>query len=144
MTPSASRGVISPIAPSVKTAKQSTGLYKKLNVGEDQQQYVRLAQEISNSDLQFLYMLEAENSLFTPDRQSNVYYKGRREPSFGFCQIHKDYHPEIINNPKFKDPKWQMETCFRLFKGGTKFYGYQRVLKDWRFKQKIVSHFQKI
>lgn len=120
-------------------------IYRKLKVGEDQQQFVRLAQEVSGNNLQFLYMLESENPLFSPDRQSDVVYKGRREPSFGFCQIHRDYHPEIINNPRFfTDAKWQMETCYRLFKGGVKFYGYQRLKHDWRFKKLVESHFVKI
>ena len=129
--------MISPVASRTETVK-----YKKRNVGEDQQRYVRLAQEVSGSDLQFLYMIETENPLWTPDRQSNVYYRGRREPSFGYCQIHRDYHPEIVNDPKFKDPKWQLETCYRLFKGGTKFYGYKRFQRDAKFRALIQSHFE--
>ena len=49
--------------------------------------------------------------------------KCRRERSFGFCQIHEHYHPEIVKNPRFKEWKWQIDKCLELYKGGTAFYG---------------------
>jgi hypothetical protein len=38
--------------------------------------------------------------------------KSPRENSYGFCQINKDYYPDIINDPKFgTDRKWEIEQC---------------------------------
>jgi hypothetical protein len=133
--------VISPAVSSVKTAKV---LYKKLDVLEDQQQYVRLAQEVSGNDLQFLYLLESENALFTPTRKhktigANGYY------DYGFCGTNAGHQSKIFNDARFfTDPKWQLEQCYAMFKGGTTFYGYKRLSWDWEFRNKVYSHFVKI
>ena len=85
-------------------------------------------------DKEFMYMLASENGLFNHDRQSLVYdSSGRREPSYGFCQIHRGYHPNIVNDPRFfSDPAWQMDKCYEKFTGGTVFYGYTRFKKSER------------
>lgn len=81
-------------------------------------------------DKEFMYMMASENGLFNHDRQSLV----PNEPSYGFCQIHKGYHPEIVNDPRFfSDPAWQLEQCNKLFTGGTIFYGYERFKKGGEF-----------
>jgi len=90
----------------------------------DQNQWVKYASEISGNDLDFISTLESENALWSPDRQSLVYSNGVREPSFGFCQIHADYHPEIVGDPNFKDPYWQLRKCYDMYKGGVTFYGF--------------------
>ena len=92
-------------------------LYQKLNVGEDQQQYVRYASKISNNDLDFLATLEAENGLWTIDRVGVTNDRG-------FCQISPYYHSEITNDKRFlTDAHWQLDQCWKLYKGGTRFYG---------------------
>lgn len=108
-------------APTVaKNAPVQTKTYHKKHVDEDQQQYVRYASKISNNDIDFLSTLEAENGLWTHDR---VGVTG----DIGFCQISPYYHPEITNDPRFKsDPYWQLDRCLELYRGGTKFYGYDR------------------
>jgi len=96
----------------------------------EQNEYVIYASHISNGDLKFLATLEAENSLWSPDRQSNVVKKGKREESYGFCQINKKYHPEIIGDERFfTDPFWQLDTCWKMYKGGVKFYGKAKAEK---------------
>ena len=113
------------------------------NYNDYQRYWMEVAWKISNHDQNFLYMLKAENGLLSHDRQSNVYKNGIREPSFGFCQIHRGYHPEIVNDPKFfTDPKWQLEQCYRLWTGGTAFYGWHRFKSDWAFQQKVKSNFK--
>lgn len=105
------------------SASSDKDLCFKHTAGEDQNQYVRIAAEISNNDKEFLAKLDSENSLWKIDRQSNVVINGIREPSFGFCQTHRGYHPEIVNDKRFfTDAKWQLEQCYKLFKGGTKMY----------------------
>ena len=92
--------------------------YKK-DVGEDQQQYVRMAAEISNNDLDFLATVNQENGLWTPDR---VHMDG---VGHGFCGISYPWHKEVIEDTRFhNDPYWQLEQCWRLYSGGTRFYGF--------------------
>lgn len=101
-------------------------VYEKLNVSEDQNQYVRMASEISNNDLDFLALLEGENGLWTPDRKSKlVGSNGYRD--VGYCQVNIGFHPEIYFDKRFKDPRWQLEQCYKLYKGGTKFYADKNI-----------------
>jgi len=89
-------------------------------------------------DKQFMYMMASENGLFNHDRKSLV----PNEPSYGFCQIHQGYHPQIVNNPSFwNDPAWQLDQCHKLFSGGTAFYGYKRFQRGGQFATDIINKF---
>ena len=100
-----------------KTTRKS--LCYKHTAGEDQNQYVKIAAEISDNDLDFLSTLDAENGLWTPDR---VHGDG---VGHGFCGFSYPWHKPTIEDPRFKsDPKWQLEKCYKAYKGGTRFYGY--------------------
>ena len=88
---------------------------------DEQRHWMQVAWDISNHDEQFLYLLKAENGELSPDRQSDVFKNGLQEDSWGFCQIHRPSHPEIVNDPRFfSDPQWQLEQCHALFIGGGK------------------------
>lgn len=92
----------------------------KITAGEDQNQYVRIASKISNADIKFITLLDAENGLWTMDRKS-VNKDGSAD--YGLCQINKKWHPEIVGDSRFfTDAKWQLEQCYALWKGGTTFY----------------------
>ncbi len=109
---------------------------------DSQRFWVQRAYEISDKDMEFMYMLKAENGEFSNDRQSSYVKKGIREPSFGYCQIHAYFHPEIVNDHRFfKDPAWQLAQCYQLWSSGTVFYGYDRIQKDRSYKELIKSHF---
>lgn len=129
-------------------------MYEKLNVGEDQNQYVRYASKISNNDLHFLATLEAENGLWTHDRlHDKSYYKyskvvhGRLMPSgwysdYGFCGTSNFYYWNIVEDENFlSNPQWQIEKCYELYKGGTTFYGKKRLEKNPDFKREIYNRF---
>ena len=80
--------------------------------------------------------MEAENGSWDHKRQSNYVKNGIREQSYGFCQIHKYYHPEIVNNEKFfNDQEWQLQQCYKLYKGGTIFYGKNNI---WKAKNNLT------
>ena len=92
----------------------------------EQQRVVDLAWEVSGGDIEFLYLLKTENGLLTSGRQSDCWKDGRREPSFGFCQIDRDHHRKIVDDPLFfTDERWQLGECLRLFREGVAFYGYR-------------------
>jgi len=114
-------------------------------------------------DKEFMYMLATENGLFNHDKRSNVYkdillfnndgtpllnadgtqaFKRVYEDSWGFCQIHRYYHSDKVNDPRFlTDPQWQMDTCYELFTGGTVFYGYKRYMKGGKYADTIRAKF---
>ena len=71
------------------------------------------------NDLDFLATVEGESGTWTPDRKHND------GVGHGFCGISYPWHKGIIEDPRFlTDPYWQLSECFRLYKGGTKFYAY--------------------
>lgn len=111
------------------------------NYNTYQRNWINFAWKISH-DKEFLYMLKAENGLLNHDRRSQYVSNGVQEPSYGFCQIHRGYHPRIVNNLKFKDPAWQLGQCLKLWKGGTIFYGAERIKKNPAYRAKIESHFK--
>lgn len=90
---------------------------------------VDYAFEISGRDETFVYLLEAENGLWTHDRRSIV--RGANGHwDWGLCQVSSYFHPKIVNDPRFKsDWKWQMDQCLKLYQGGTKFYGRANIKK---------------
>ena len=75
---------------------------------------LQYAFEIGGFDL--VYLIECENATWNAFRQSDCRDKnGRREPSYGFCMIDRDHHPEIIDNKLFwADWKWQLDRCKEL------------------------------
>lgn len=87
------------------------------------------AYKISNWDIDFLSTLKAENGWFNMYQQSNVYKNGKREESYGLCQMMRKYHPEV-NTKIFRESReYQVETCYKKYKWGTKFYGFNSRLK---------------
>lgn len=100
------------------------------------QSYVQYAYKISWGDLDFVSTLESENWLRDPQRQSEVIDRktGRREDSWGFCQLHRNRHSSVVDDPRFKDPYRQLEQCWSKYKWGTRFYWYDvRQPKKKRF-----------
>lgn len=79
-----------------------------------------MAAKISNNDLDFLALLDAENGNWRPD---TIGMSG----DIGFCQIAPQYHPDAVNDPNFYDPEWQLKKCYEYFKGGVTFYARPRI-----------------
>ena len=76
------------------------------------------------NDLDFILMLEVENAgSWSVDKLSDlVGANGFRDK--GICQVNIGWHPKVVNDPQFKDWKWQVDTCWKMYKGGVRFYGY--------------------
>ena len=80
--------------------------------------------KISGGDLDFLATMKAENGWYNMYQQSNVYKNGKREESYWLCQMMRKYHPEV-NTKIFRESwEYQVEICWKKYKWGTKFYGF--------------------
>lgn len=103
------------------------------NGSEEQQKIIDYAWQISH-DEKFIYLLKAEcGDLDIKCKSKTVGSNGYRD--FGACQINKGYHSKIVNDARFfTDYKWQLDQCYRLYKGGTKFYGMNNI-------HKVKKHF---
>lgn len=91
---------------------------------------------ISNHDKSFLLMLSGENGSFSTETKSKVgYYRyGRLYHDYGLCQISNYYHRKHFDESgvKLKETtvEGQLKLCYKLFKGGTKFYGARAGAKN--------------
>jgi len=94
---------------------------KEYSETDERQEYIQYAYQLGGLDL--VLLIECENSTRNMFRQSEVVKNGRREPSYWFCMIDRDFHPKIVDDKRFwDDRRRQMEKCHELRKGGTKFY----------------------
>ena len=103
-----------------------------------QQIYVLYASQISGNDKSFLALLQGENDLFDPRRRSEVYdpKTNRYEDSYGFCQIHRQSHREIVEDSRFfSNPFWQLDRCWELYRTGTVFGATKNVFKNKKYFQ---------
>ena len=106
--------------------------YKK-GASEEQQKIIDFAWE-KTKDPTFVYLLEAENGLWSVNRKSMDCSQGC---DWGLCQVNELWHPDIVSDPKFcknsQDPhdmncaEFQITTCYNLFKNGTTFYGMNNI-----------------
>ena len=95
-------------------------------------------------DKEFVKMLVAENGRVDPSRQSDAIAKsGSRELSWGICQIHCPSHEDLCGgrtyptNPDFWNWEWQVNECYKLWKGGTTFYAYNRLGRDKEYAEAV-------
>lgn len=89
---------------------------------------VQYAYDIWGFDL--VRLIECENGQWNSFQQSLVITNWIREPSYWLCQIHKKYHPEVINDSKFwEDWKVQIDYCKKGQDEWRPFYGPERIIK---------------
>lgn len=108
-------------------------IIKKERPFEDpRQEYISFAYEIWWFDL--VTLIECENAERDPERKA-----AWKEESYGFCQINKRWHKEILNNSLFwEDRKRQINKCNELMKWWTKFYWRWRLI-NWKRCDKYVQ-----
>ena len=103
---------------------------KGFGIDTDATKIINYAYEISDWDIDFVLTLKAENGWFDMHKQSNVHNNGKREDSWGLCQLNRRRHKNVVDNPLFwESRKYQVEVCWDKYKNGTKFYGYNVRLK---------------
>lgn len=99
------------------------------------QQYVQYAYQIWGMDL--VTLIDCENWLREPYRKAEW-----KEDSWGFCMINRRWHKDIVDNQLFRnDWKWQIDQCYKLMIGWTKFYGRQRIIKWQRCSDYVLYRF---
>lgn len=86
---------------------------------ENREIYAEYAYYISK-DEDFVKTMYAE-SKFNP-KAVNTNKDTSRD--YGIPQINSYWHGEIINNPQYTDPYFQIREGYKLYKAGTTFYGY--------------------
>lgn len=89
-------------------------------------------------------MLEAEGWYDNPHKQSRVpdsnpkTSSNWREDSRGFCQLHRAWHSNVVDDPRFwESPRRQLEQCYAKYKWGTRFYGFD-------VRHRVKDRFEKI
>ena len=115
----------------------------KKGVGDNENEILSYAYEVSNKNKDFVKTIVAENGTVDVRRQSDYVKNGVREPSFGICQIHCGYHKEKCGSytkptwEGFYNWEWQVNTCYEMYNEGTAFYGRKRFENDPKFNAKL-------
>lgn len=107
----------------LKIAQASELRPYKIGAGVDQQ---KLIDWVWNTfkDEKFIYLIEAESG-WRNIRSYKIGLNGHYD--FGFGQVNSGFHPEIVNDKSFNNPEWQIKKVYELYKGGTRFYGLNRI-----------------
>jgi len=103
-----------------------------INHSKEQQAIVDYAWEVSHSK-DFLLTLKAENGTFDPKRQSDYINKwGKREDSWGVCQLHRKWNAHIVDDPRFfSGVPWQIRKCWEKFSiNPNLFMGYKKRFRE--------------
>lgn len=113
--------------------KKSQIFKKEYETTDERNIYIQYAYEKGGFDL--VLLMECENSTRNMYRQSEVVKNWRREPSFWFCMIDRDFHKNIVDDSRFRnDRKRQIDKCYELWKGGTRFYWGDRWISKAKMK----------
>ena len=96
----------------------------KIGASDFQNEMISYAWDISGKDFDFVKLIEAESG-WVVDAVSGYNSNGTRD--WGLCQISSYWHPQIVNDPKFNDWKWEIDTCYQLYDGGVTFYGLNHI-----------------
>lgn len=111
----APQGLIGPIEP-VPTKVGGTA---------EQNATIAYAWQLSH-DMDFIYTLNGENGKFDYQRVHDP-RANTVGTDMGYCGINSYFHPEVVTDPRFfTDQTWQMQQCYKMWKGGVKFYGYSK------------------
>jgi len=95
----------------------------KVGASDFQNEMIEYAYEISGKDFDFIKLIEAESGW----RIDAVGVNTNGTKDYGLGQISGYWHPQIVNDPKFNNWKWEIDTVYQLYAGGTKFYGISRI-----------------
>ena len=106
--------------------------YPYIPNGGYKNEVIKKAWDISNEDKRFVLMLSTENGAFSTTTRSTKGYKRRGgvHYDYGLCQVSSYYHSKYFDN---EGKHWlkmsvdeQLDICYALYKGGTKFYGLDK------------------
>lgn len=98
------------------------GEVRKKGWSKEDSYWIQYAYNISDCDKGFIAKMLAENGEVTHDRRSDIIGKNGYY-DYGFCQINRGYHKDIVDDPRFlADKEWQIKACYNLWKNGTTFY----------------------
>lgn len=100
--------------------RQKTITHLGYALDDIRQTYLQYARAISSWDIDFILTLEAESGSRTPDRPSI----NKKENSVWFCQLSRIRHKKIVDDPRFKDYKRQLEQCWRKYNEWTRMYWF--------------------
>ena len=97
----------------------------KVGASDEVNEKINYAYMVSNNK-DFVLTLNAENQSWDEHLHSYKKYErgGQLWSDSGICQISRYYHTHIVTDPKWSDWRWQIDQCLKLYKSGTRFYGY--------------------
>ncbi len=106
-------------------------VYQKRDIGADVNAIIAHASRVSGNDLDFIATLDKENAGTWSTHVKNTNSNGTWD--IGICQFNSQYFMDIINDPNFDNPEWQVNKCLEMYRGWEergilhlRFYAYPR------------------
>lgn len=126
-----------------------------VDINGKQNEYATYAYSISQKDKDFVLLLNAENQKWNYKEKHKKGYKlcwtwdhwkigklpnqlscnafssnekfYRTHYDYGFCGMSDGYKKHITDDPRFlTDWRWQIDQCYKEYKAGTRFYGWEQ------------------
>lgn len=127
------------MTPSVSSEAGGKAALYPFKKGFGNQEKIHYAWEVSH-DPHFIYMLDAENGEWRENRKHKVSYwrdggkiiRGKYMHAgwyndWGMCGFSDYYYWDIVVSNHFSEWKWQIDKCWELYQGGTRFYGMDNI-----------------
>jgi hypothetical protein len=121
-----------------------TVTYEKINWWELTKDLVDYAYDVSDGDLDFIHTIECENGMWEPLRQSNVVKEWKRETSYGLCQRNTRWFSNIVNDPNFSDPYWQIDTCWEMYNNRKEIWILHNRLYGYNNRRRCAQKFETV
>ncbi|MBB1578513.1 MAG: hypothetical protein HG424_000810 [candidate division SR1 bacterium] len=113
---------------------QPTGRIMHSGFSPDDPRQRMVAEAYDLGGLDFVSLIECENGLRNPKAI------GDGGMSFGLCQLNIRRHGEPLEEER-NDRTYQLSVCYQKRKGGTKFYGPQRLIGGKRCGKVVKDRF---
>lgn len=108
--------------PITEPTSWSGAIPRKIGASSFQDEMIAYGWNISK-DRDFIHLIEAESGWVLDRVSYQVGANGHYD--YGLCQINSGWHSDIVSDSRFQanDWKWELDTCLKLYQGGTRFYG---------------------
>ncbi len=125
------------IEPRESTVKRNA-FPQKIGASEEQNKAIHYAWEKSDSDPNFIFLIEVESGWILDAYHINY----NNSTDHGLCQLNNRYHQEFINSDYFNEWEAQINYCFEVYRQAKEKNKIQSVFHAYKNINKAVKNFE--